>query len=65
MDIYAPSEDNNDPDNYASFIANKLGVSKDTPINKLDPKQIAEAISQFESPAMYLVLKNKGIFSRP
>lgn len=32
---YAPSSDNNDPDAYAKFVAQKTGVTVDTPISQL------------------------------
>lgn len=32
---YAPASDNNDPVNYANFVANYLGVSPDAPISQL------------------------------
>ncbi len=32
---YAPSADNNDPLAYAQFVAQKIGVTVDTPIKNL------------------------------
>jgi hypothetical protein len=34
MSIYAPSNDGNSPDNYATFLSKKLGISKDIQIQK-------------------------------
>lgn len=48
MAVYAPSSDNNNPKHYADFIANKLGVSPNTPISQVSTKDWADAITQFE-----------------
>lgn len=48
MAIYAPASDNNNPKQYAEFIAKKMGVSPNTPINQLDPKGWAAAIKIME-----------------
>lgn len=48
MSVYAPASDNNNPKNYATFIAKKLGVSLDTPIKNIDLNKWADAIAQFE-----------------
>lgn len=56
MGIYAPDSDNNDSKNYANFVATELGVDVNTPINQLDSKDLARAITKFESPQMYKLL---------
>ncbi len=33
--VYAPASDRNDPEGHAQFVANKLGVSATTPVEKL------------------------------
>lgn len=48
MHVYAPSADKNDPDQYAKFIANRLGVTPDTPISQIDTTKWADAITQME-----------------
>lgn len=48
MRIYAPASDNNNPDNYADFIARRLGISVNTPIKNIDSKKWADAISIME-----------------
>ena len=48
MGVYAPSSDNNNPHQYAQFIANKLGISVDTPLSKVDTKGWADAIEKME-----------------
>lgn len=49
MSIYAPKGDgNNNPKQYAEFVANHLGVSPNTPIGQLDTNKWAEAISIME-----------------
>lgn len=48
MGVYAPASDNNDPHGYAAFIANKIGVSPNTPISDIDVNKWADAITQFE-----------------
>lgn len=49
---WAPPSDNNPTPAYAKFVASKLGVAPDQPINMSDPKVlrgIADAIGQFEA----------------
>lgn len=48
MSIYAPASDKNNPQQYAKFIADKLGISIDTPISNVDTKKWADAIEQME-----------------
>lgn len=48
MHVYAPTSDNNNPDQYAKFIANRLGITTDTPISQIDTTKWAEAITQME-----------------
>lgn len=48
MSIYAPSSDSNNPTHYAQVIANSIGVSPNTPIEKIDTKKWADAIQQME-----------------
>lgn len=51
--IYAPASDKNDPVQYAANLANKLGVSPDTPIGTLLPRidDFASAIASNEDPS--------------
>lgn len=65
ISIYAPSEDNNNPMAYAEYIANQLGVDINTPFNELNTFDLARAISSYESPDMYSILEQKGIFTSP
>jgi hypothetical protein len=48
--IYAPSSDNNNPEEYAQNLAKQLGVSADTPIKDLQPRihDFARAIAKNE-----------------
>lgn len=48
MQVYAPAADRNDPVHYAKFIADKIGVSINTPINQIDANKWADAITQME-----------------
>lgn len=48
MSVYAPKSDNNDPVNYAKFIANKLGISINEPIQNIDTEKWADAIELME-----------------
>jgi hypothetical protein len=48
MSVYAPAADHNDPKHYAQFIADKLGVSIDTPISQINTQDWADAIEQME-----------------
>ena len=51
--VYAPTADHNDPVGYAAKIANKMGISPDTPIGTLLPRieDFASAISSNEDPS--------------
>lgn len=49
FNIYAPSGDNNLPNQYAESVAKKLGVSPNTPIGKLNTLAFAKAIANHES----------------
>lgn len=44
---YAPSADNNHPEEYAKFVASRLGVDVDTPL----PQIISGSIPKAQSPA--------------
>lgn len=49
---WAPSTDGNNTQAYAGFVAKKLGVSPDTPLNMNDPvvrNSVASAIGEFEN----------------
>lgn len=49
---WAPSTDGNNTQTYAGFVAKKLGVSPDTPLNMNDPvvrNSVASAIGEFEN----------------
>ena len=49
MSVYAPKGDgNNNPVVYANFIAQRLGISPNTPISKINTKQWADAIEKME-----------------
>lgn len=48
---YAPSSDNNQPREYATYVAHRAGVSIDTRISEMDPFQLLrvfEAMTRFE-----------------
>jgi hypothetical protein len=45
---WAPESDGNNPRAYATFVAKRLGVSTNTPISQIDPKQWARAIAIVE-----------------
>jgi hypothetical protein len=47
--VYAPREDNNDPEAWAAGVAKQLGVSVDTPMSELDTTELARAVSLVES----------------
>lgn len=44
LNIYAPAGDGNDPKGYAKFVAARIGVSINTTINSLSPRQKADMI---------------------
>ncbi|MDE2233280.1 MAG: hypothetical protein KGJ90_04085 [Patescibacteria group bacterium] len=48
--VYAPASDGNNPGQYATNLANQMGVSPDTPISQLEPKigDFANAIAHNE-----------------
>jgi hypothetical protein len=51
MKRYAPAQDRNDPDKYARYVAQAVGVSVHTFIDSLDPYQflkMIQAITSFE-----------------
>lgn len=48
MAKYAPAADRNNPKKYAEFIANKIGISPNTPISQVPTKQWADAIAIME-----------------
>lgn len=48
MSVYAPASDGNNPKHYAEFVADKLGVSPNTPISQIDIKKWADAVTQME-----------------
>ncbi len=61
MNIYAPPSDNNPTKEYVNFIAKKLNVTPDTPINKIDTNAWAKAITQFESPKLFKKLFDNSL----
>jgi len=50
ISVYAPSEDNNDPNNYSNVVARKLGVSPDEPLSNLINRipELAKAMAEHE-----------------
>lgn len=48
MSVYAPASDNNDPQGYARFIANRLGITTTTPISQIPTSKWADAIEIME-----------------
>lgn len=58
---YAPSSDNNNPQWYASAIANNLGISINTKIWQIDPVKLAEEHARHEDGNSYKMLKDLGI----
>lgn len=48
MAIYAPASDNNNPKQYAEFIAKRLGISPNTPIKNINTIEWAKAVSIME-----------------
>lgn len=46
---YAPAQDRNDPDKYARYVAQTVGVSVHTFIDKLDPYQFLKMIQGITS----------------
>lgn len=48
MSTYAPASDNNNPKQYAEFVAKNLGVSPSAQISTLDTEQWANAIEKME-----------------
>jgi len=61
MKKYAPSEDNNNPEEYASTIAKRLGISVNDPIKGISTKDWAGAIAFVESKESYKELKKLGL----
>lgn len=54
MGVYAPASDNNNPKQYAEFIAKKLNISPTTPIKDINTSDWADAISVMEGNKSYL-----------
>jgi hypothetical protein len=56
ISVFAPKEDNNDPNSYANFVAKELGVSPDEPvsnlINRLD--ELTKAFVKKESSSSFV-----------
>lgn len=48
FNVYAPAADRNNPTAYASAVAKRLGVSIDTPIEKIPTEDLAREISRHE-----------------
>lgn len=50
ISVFAPREDNNDPDSYAQFVANELGISPNEPVANLTGrvKELARAFAKRE-----------------
>lgn len=42
--IYAPAKDDNDPEGYAAFVADRLGVSKDAELDMKDARQMGRLL---------------------
>lgn len=55
VEKYAPSSDGNNPGRYATFIAQRVGVSVDTPINRLTNRQKADMIEAMKVAEGYQV----------
>lgn len=59
---YAPEWDgDNNPKEYAKFIANEIGISIDTKIKNIDSIQLANTHAKHEDPNMYRKLKDLNI----
>ena len=58
---YAPSSDNNNPQGYATAIANNLGISINTKIGQIDPVKLAEEHARHEDGNSYKMLKDLWI----
>lgn len=56
INFYAPASDGNNPTAYAQAVANKLGVTVDTPISQIDNNKLSLAIAQHESSTMGTLL---------
>lgn len=56
ISVYAPASDKNNPDEYANYVAEKLGVSKDTPLSQINTKELAKWMTSIESPQMFKTL---------
>lgn len=54
MNKYAPSSDNNNPNHYAKTIANRMGISVNTPISQIDTYKWADEVAKFEGNRTYL-----------
>lgn len=61
MGKYAPSSDDNNPKEYAKFIAENIGVSPDTPIKDIDTNKWATAITAKEGGDMYAYLQGRDL----
>jgi hypothetical protein len=50
ISVYAPVEDNNDPNSYANAVAKQLGISPDAPVSQLQTMipQLAQAMAKHE-----------------
>jgi hypothetical protein len=49
LKVYAPAEDGNNPNSYAKFVASRMGVSVNTKINTLSPRQKADMIEAMKT----------------
>ena len=60
MGVYAPASDNNNPKQYAEFIAKRLNISPNTQIKDIDANAWADAISVMEGNKSYLGSKKEN-----